>query len=100
MEQLSMEGGVPLDATEGQIEARISDVADAFRKDLTARGIAPPYIAPPLPTRFGEYLKIARYSDDGLRIVVLTVLDVESKPWFIGVRCDAFLPESSVAEVE
>ncbi len=95
LDQFSMTGSTPLDATDDQIEARILDVLDAARKDLAARGIHAPYSAPPLPTNFktqifGDYLKIARYSDDGLRIVVQTVLDVDMQPWYIAVRTDAF----------
>ncbi len=93
--QWSMTGGVPLNATDEQIEARILEVCEAARKDLAERGIIAPYSAPPLPDNFppqfyGDYLKIARYSDDGLRIVVQTVLDVDNKPWYIVVRTDAF----------
>lgn len=87
-----MEGSVGLGATDTEIESRIIDVLDAARKDLAARGVMPPFTAPPLPTVFGDDLNVARYSDDGLRIVVMTVLDIESKPWYIGVRVDALEP--------
>lgn len=90
-----MSGGVSLTASDQEIEARIVDVLAAAREDLAKRGTVPPYTAPPLPTNykeqfFGDYLKIARYSEDGLRIVVQVVLDAEQKPYYIGVRVDAF----------
>lgn len=97
LDQRSMSGSVPLEATDEEIEARIIDVIDAARVDLARHGALPPYSAPPLPTNckpqfYGDYLKIARYSDEGLRIVVQVVLDIEHKPWYIGVRTDAFIP--------
>ena len=95
MEQLTMSSSVPLGSSDDVIGARIVDVLAALRAELLRYGTTAPYSAPPLPTNeaqqlYGDDLKLARYSEDGLRIIVQIARDVEHKPWHVVVVADAF----------
>lgn len=88
LDQRSINAGVPLDASDNDIELCIEKALTFAREDLASRGVYPPFAAPPLPSP--DLILLGRMSEDGLRIVVQTVLDIDGQPWFIGVRVDAF----------